>query len=190
MPHLKKYRGAAVFLDRDGTINEDVGYLSDPDGLVLIKGALPAIKALNEEGVKVIVISNQSGVSRGVFTVQDVSAVNKRLMEVISSGGASVDGIYYCPHKPEDNCACRKPKTGLIEKAAAEHSIAMRYSYVIGDKASDVELARNAGAKSVLVLTGHGAEEAKKLCAPPDYTAKDILDAVSWVLSDMKRGRL
>lgn len=179
---------AAVFLDRDGTINEDAGYLSDPGGLKIIAGATEAIKRLNERGIKVIVVTNQSGVGRGFCGDGDVEAVNKRLIEALGAGGAYVDGIYYCPHHPEDGCGCRKPEPGLARMAALEHGIALSRSYVVGDKATDIQLAVNMRAKGVLVLTGAGPDELKKIDAPPDFVARDILNAVEWIMDDM-RGR-
>ncbi|MEK7773521.1 MAG: HAD family hydrolase [Deltaproteobacteria bacterium] len=180
---------AAVFLDRDGTINIDHGYVSDPSGVVLIDGAAKAVKRLNDRGIRVIVVSNQSGVGRGYFTDEDVSAVNRRLAELMGLQGARMDGIYYCPHHPDDGCECRKPKVGLFMKAAREQGIDTGLLYVVGDKASDVGLARNINAKSVLVLTGAGPEEIKKLSGPPDFVAGGISGAVDWIIKDIN-GRM
>lgn len=174
----------AVFLDRDGTINEDTGYVSDPEDLVLLAGAPEAIKRLNQEGIKVIVVSNQSGVGRGYFTESDVRAVNERLEKLLLLDGARLDGIYYCPHRPDEGCPCRKPEVGLIERAAVEHGIDPERSFVVGDKTDDVYMAKRAGAKAVLVLTGKGAEEKERLDKDPDFVARDILDAVTWILRD------
>jgi D-glycero-D-manno-heptose 1,7-bisphosphate phosphatase len=176
----------AVFLDRDGTINEDTGYVSDPEDLIVLPGAAEAIKRLNERGIKVIVITNQSGVGRGYYTANDVRAVNERLEELLLLDGARLDGIYYCPHSPDQMCGCRKPETGLIVRAAAEHEIDLKRSFVVGDKAADVEMAKRAEAKGILVLTGKGAEEEERLEESPDFVAKDILDAIMWILEDMK----
>lgn len=176
----------AVFLDRDGTINIDTGYLSDPQQLRLIDGAATAIKQLNEAGIKVIVVSNQSGVGRGVFTNADAVKVNERLVELLAASGARLDAIYYCPHLPDDGCQCRKPATGLVSDAGRQHAIDIKRSCVIGDKASDIGLGRNLGVKSILVLTGVGKEEQSKLSPPPDYVAQDLADAVSWILNAAK----
>lgn len=178
---------ATVFLDRDGTINEDVGYLSDPDGLVIIDGAARAIRLLNEKMIKVIVVSNQSGVGRGYYTDANVEAVNRRLKELLSAEGASLDAIYYCSHHPDVDCACRKPGPGMAELAAAEHELDSSWTYVVGDKESDIGLARNIKAKGVLVLTGKGANELEGMEEPPDFIAKDLLEAVSWILADIER---
>lgn len=175
----------AVYFDRDGTINEDVDYLSDPDRLVMIDGAAASIKRLNEAGVPVIVISNQSGVGRGYFSEEAVEAVNERLESLLGAEGARLDGVYYCAHRPEEDCGCRKPRTGLVERAAKEHGIDNSSSYVVGDKASDMGLAANIGARGVLVLTGKGAEERKKLSVSPDFVADDITGAVEWIMKDL-----
>lgn len=177
---------ATVFLDRDGTINEDVGYLSDPAGLIIIDGAGGAIKRLNDLDIKVIVVSNQSGVGRGYYTDKDVEAVNARLFELLSLYGAHIDGIYYCSHQPDTDCDCRKPKMGLAIKAALDHEIDSDNCYVVGDKGSDVELARNLNAKGILVLTGKGSDEFKKLSLKPEHVAKDLKEAVDWILEDIK----
>ncbi|OGQ56331.1 MAG: hypothetical protein A3J24_07735 [Deltaproteobacteria bacterium RIFCSPLOWO2_02_FULL_53_8] len=172
-----------VFLDRDGTINIDTGYLADPAQLCLIDGAAGAIRRLNEAGIKVIVVSNQSGVGRGFFTYADAMAVNERLVELLAASGARLDGIYYCPHLPDDGCRCRKPATGLVMDAAREHAIEIKRSCMVGDKASDIRLARNLGIKAILVLTGNGREELKKSTSAPDYVANDLADAVQWILT-------
>ncbi|HAO93768.1 MAG TPA: D-glycero-beta-D-manno-heptose-1,7-bisphosphate 7-phosphatase [Deltaproteobacteria bacterium] len=177
----------AVFLDRDGTINEDTGYLHKPEELVIINGAAEAIKRLNSASVMVVVVSNQSGVGRGYFTDSDVEAVNKRLIDVIGAEGARVDAIYYCNHHPDEDCGCRKPSPGMLNKATEEHGIDIRHSYVVGDKGSDIELALNAGAKGVLVLTGKGQDELQKLKRPAGFVAEDLTGAVLWILDDLKR---
>lgn len=176
----------AVFLDRDGTINEEVGYLGDPDKLVLIEGAGRALKKLKEAGFKLIVVSNQSGAERGFFTVEDVEKVNQRLIELLREEGVVLDAIYYCPHL---DCDCRKPNTGMIKKAQQEHNVDPRVSYVIGDKATDMKLAKNAGAIGIMVMTGFGIGEKNRLEADfaPAYYAQDISDAVRWILEREKK---
>lgn len=176
---------SAVYFDRDGTINEDSGYLSDPGALEMIPGAARSIKKLNDRGVPVVVISNQSGVGRGYFAEEAVKAVNDRLASILSAQGAFIDAIYYCLHRPDEDCECRKPRTGLVDRAAKEHGIDNRRSYVVGDKASDIGLAESAGAKGILVLTGNGAKERDKLAAAPAFVAADINEAVEWIIRDM-----
>lgn len=175
----------AVFLDRDGTINEEVGYLGDPDKLVLIPGSAYALKRLKEAGFKLIVVSNQSGAERGFFTVEDVEKVNQRLIELLSKEGVFLDAIYYCPRL---DCDCRKPNTGMIKKAQKEHKVDPRTSYVIGDKVTDMKLAKNAGAVGIMVMTGFGSAEKNRIEADfaPAYYAHDIGDAVRWILEREK----
>ena len=184
----------AVFLDRDGTIIEDVGYISSPSQINFIPGSIEAIKKLNEAGYKVVVITNQAGVARGITTEVMVQTVDKVLHRKILSGGAHLDGIYYCPHHPEhgvypykQNCECRKPHTGLIKKATKDHQIDLSQSFMIGDKTSDVEAGKKAGVKTVFVLTGHGAKEVDELTQKPDYIAQNLAEAVKWVLSTSKK---
>lgn len=176
-----------VFLDRDGTINEDVGYLSDPAGLVLIPGAAMAVRLLNEAGVMVVVISNQSGVGRGYYTDTDVEAVNARLVLLLGESGASLDALYWCNHHPDEGCECRKPNSGLVARAVEELLVDAAGSYVVGDKVSDVELAGNIGAKGILVLTGKGAREVEKLSSPAAFVARDLREAVDWIIDEMKK---
>jgi len=177
----------AVFLDRDGTINEDVDYLSDPSGLVLIEGAAKAIRLLNERSIKAVVLTNQSGVGRGYFIERDVDAVNARLKELLAEFGASVDAIYHCPHRPDEGCPCRKPGTAMAELAAEEIGLALDGAYVVGDKSSDIALAKAINAKGVLVLTGKGEKEVETLAEAPDFIAADLLAAVEWILEDIGR---
>jgi histidinol-phosphate phosphatase family protein len=178
----------AVFLDRDGTINEEREYLSSPDGLVLINGAVKAIRMINEAGLLAVVITNQSGIGRGYFTEEAVDAVHRRLSEMVGEGGGRFDAFYHCPHHPEEGCGCRKPATGLIERAAEDLGIDPSNSYVIGDKAIDIELATRCGAQGVLVLTGYGSEQQGWIEPPPDFIAHDILAAAEWIAGDIKSG--
>lgn len=186
-PKTGEMKKPVVFLDRDGTINEDVGYLAEPGGLVLIPGASAAVRRLNEAGVKVVVVSNQSGVGRGYYTDSDVEAVNRRLVLLLGEAGASVDALYWCSHHPDDGCECRKPGTGLVARAVLELQIDAAGSYVVGDKVSDLQLADNIKAKGVLVLTGKGLKEAEKLLAPAAFVARDLGEAVDWIIDEMKR---
>jgi histidinol-phosphate phosphatase family protein len=140
----------AVFLDRDGTVIEDVGYPSDPDEVRLIAGAAEGIRLLRKSGLATVIISNQSGVGRGLFTMTDLERVHARTSELLSEAGAELDGAYYCPHAPDAGCDCRKPATGLIERARRELGISHRGCIFIGDKASDVEAGAAAGCETVL----------------------------------------
>ncbi len=154
----------AVFLDRDGTINEEVGYLRNLADLRLIPGAGAAIKRLNDSGMKVVLVTNQSGIARGYFSESLLQEIHDRLEQMLRDEGARLDAIYYCPHHPSAgnshytrDCDCRKPGTGLIDRAARDLNIDVKHSYVVGDKWSDVELGQRAGAHSVLVRTGYGS---------------------------------
>jgi D-glycero-D-manno-heptose 1,7-bisphosphate phosphatase len=177
----------AVFLDRDGTINEEVGYLDDPDHLYLIPGAAEAIRLLNEAGIPAVVVSNQSGIGRGYFSAATAEEINEQLAKQLAKHGAHVDAIYYCPHHPSEGCDCRKPKTGMLKQAAREYGIDTHLAFIVGDKASDLDAGHRAGCRTVLVLTGYGelARENLNDCDfQPDYVSTDLLDAVRWVLAE------
>lgn len=188
----------AIFLDRDGTVNVEVGYLTDLDKLKLIPGAGAAIKRMNEAGLKVVLVTNQSGVARGYFTESFVLETHKRLEQMLRDEGARLDGIYYCPHHPKAGnshytieCDCRKPGTGLIDQAARELNIDVKASYMVGDKWSDVELGQRAGAHTILVRTGFAQDDPGNVrpshVADPDFIAHDLGEAVEWIVKDVKR---
>ena len=184
---------AAVFLDRDGTMNEDIGYVSRPGDLNLYPWAAEAVRAINKSGMKVIVVTNQSGVARGFYSEADLRIVHDKMTAELAEAGATIDAVYYCPHHPRFvdspygiECLCRKPKPGLLTLAAREHSIDLEASFVIGDKWSDLELALNAGATPGLVLTGYGRETLARLDGGrfrPSIIAADLLGAVDKVLA-------
>jgi len=186
----------AVFIDRDGTISEEVGYIRDLNQFHLMPHSAEAIKLMNEHGLKVIMVTNQSGVARGYFTEALVKKVHKKMESLLSEQGAYLDAIYYCPHYPEGVvkfyckvCECRKPATGLLEQASQTHDIDLAASYLVGDKVTDIELAHRVGAKAVLVLTGYGPEELKKIhggaLPQPAYVAIDLYDAARWIVRDL-----
>jgi D-glycero-D-manno-heptose 1,7-bisphosphate phosphatase len=166
-----------VLLDRDGTINIDRDYLSDPAQLELIAGAAEGLRLLKRLGCGLIVVTNQSGVGRGKFGVAEVEAVHARLRQILADEGVKLDGIYYCPHVAEDGCGCRKPARGLIDQAARDLRFDPSTSFVIGDKASDIELGRTVGAKTLLVRTGYGNHTAQDQKVEPDYIVADLLQA-------------
>lgn len=185
----------AVFIDRDGAICREVGYLRDPLQLQLLPGAADAIRLFNRIGLKTIVITNQSGVARGYLNEDTLAAIHRTMSELLGQNGACLDGIYYCPHHPEGtvnryryDCDCRKPATGLLKRAALEHDLRLSGSYLIGDKLTDIECAYRAGVKAILVLTGYGAEEYKTMTASgfmqPAFIAADLLDAAGWIIQD------
>ncbi|OGB87488.1 hypothetical protein A3H38_02985 [candidate division WOR-1 bacterium RIFCSPLOWO2_02_FULL_46_20] len=181
----------AVFLDRDGTIVEDVGYLNSPQQLQFIPGSIEAIKKLNEAGYKVVVITNQAGVAKGLISEDMLQTIDKTLQKFILSGGAYLDGLYYCPHHPEhglypykQDCQCRKPKPGLFKKAEKDLNIDLARSWMIGDKATDVEAGQRAGTKTVFVMTGKGKKEKDRLRKKPDYIAENLKQAVAWLFNN------
>ncbi len=186
----------AVFLDRDGTICEEVGYLSDIGRLSVFPGAADAIARLNRFDIKVVVITNQSGVARGYFPESFIEKVHARLIEELARGDARLDGIYFCPHHPEGSveryrreCECRKPGIGLLERAALEHNLDLASSFVVGDKYLDVETGFRAGTRSILVLTGYGRDLYSSRSWPrqPDYVAEDLAQAVDWIICQVER---
>jgi D-glycero-D-manno-heptose 1,7-bisphosphate phosphatase len=176
----------AVFLDRDGTIAEEVGYLKRASRFRMFPFVAAAIRRLNEVRLPVIVVTNQSGVGRGYFPELLVHAVHELLTQQLSAAGAHVDAIYYCPHTAEDGCECRKPKPGLLERAAREHGLDLRRSFVVGDRYGDVETAHRAGASGILVRTGYGeaelAGQSHMWPAPPEFVADDLSGAADWIL--------
>ncbi|MEE9151983.1 MAG: D-glycero-beta-D-manno-heptose 1,7-bisphosphate 7-phosphatase [Thermoplasmata archaeon] len=180
----------AVFLDRDGTINEEVNYLSKVEQVKILPNSAKAIKLLNKEGFKTIIITNQSGVARGYFSVQTLENIDDHLKNELFKEGALIDAIYYCPHHPDDGCACRKPETGLIEKARGDFEIDLSSSFIVGDKLIDLETGYRVGCKNVLILTGYGSNELKereKWKFQPHHIARDLYDAVMWILGEGSR---
>jgi D-glycero-D-manno-heptose 1,7-bisphosphate phosphatase len=171
--------GRFVLLDRDGTINVEREYLSDPAGVVLLPNAAAGLRRLRALGFGLIVISNQSGVARGYFKAADVDAVNARLAALLRAEDVVLDGIYICPHAPDAGCACRKPAPGLVLEAARQHGFDPRLAIMIGDKALDIETGRRVGARTVLVRTGYGRAVEAQGEPRPDYVADDLLDAAS-----------
>jgi D-glycero-D-manno-heptose 1,7-bisphosphate phosphatase len=148
----------AIFLDRDGTINREVNYLSDPNEFELLAGAAAAISEWNAAGWVVVIVTNQSGVARGYFSLETLGSIHALMRERLEQEGARIDGIYFCPHHPDDGCLCRKPATGLFETAAKELRLDLRRSYFIGDKLTDLLPAEKFDGRSVLVRTGHGSQ--------------------------------
>jgi D-glycero-D-manno-heptose 1,7-bisphosphate phosphatase len=174
----------AAFLDRDGTIIEERDFIPSPDEVEFVPGSIDAVKMLRSSGYKIVVISNQSGIGRGILTEKMVAEVNQSFLDRLKDQGASADGLYFCPHHPDDDCDCRKPKTGMIERAVRELGLDLEDALVIGDKLADVRLGKNIGAKTALVLTGYGKQEAEKLKGldssdQPDFVAKNLLEAVN-----------
>lgn len=186
----------AVFLDRDGTINEQMGYINHLSRFHLLPGVAAAIRLLNDRGVPVFVVTNQSGLARGYFPDSLLVAVHQAMTERLAVEGARLEGVYVCPHHPEAKeeryrlaCQCRKPRPGLFLQAAAEHDLDLHRSYVIGDRWSDLKAAAACGAKGVLVLTGYGRGDYQFIgpgqAVQPCHVAEDLQAAVRWLLDDM-----
>ena len=164
-----------IVLDRDGTIIEEREYLAEPEQVKLIPSVAAALRALRRMGYGLIVITNQSGIGRGFFDWEQLQGVHRRLEELLQAEGVYLDGLYVCPHAPDAECDCRKPKLGLLQKAAGDLGFIMAGCIVIGDKASDIEMGRMAGATTFLVRTGYGAQNENEAAA--DYVVDDLAAA-------------
>ena len=176
----------AIFLDRDGTINVNrADHVKNLDEFVLLPGALAAIQRLAQTPLAIILISNQSVINRGLASVQTVQAINQHLADAIHATGGRLDAIYICPHTPDEECACRKPRPGLLLQAQQEHDLNLAGSYLVGDAVTDVELAEAVGCRPVFVLTGRGAAHHSKLTALQlrhTYIAHNLDEAATWIL--------
>ena len=186
----------AVFLDRDGTIIEEVGYLDRPERVELYPYSIEAIRALNRAGLKLVMVTNQSGVARGFFTEEVVHAVHRHIADLLAAGGAWLDAYYYCPHHPDGRvaeyataCQCRKPERGMVDRAVRELGVDPARSFTVGDRWLDVALARTVGARGVLVRTGYGLTEEQK--PKPDVRAdavvNNLAEAAGWILRHATR---
>ena len=180
--------GVTVFLDRDGTLNYDPGYLKIAAELKLLAGVGPSLARLKRAGAKLVVVTNQSGVGRGILTLKDLEAIHARLQGLLEQEDAALDAIYFCPHHPNDGCRCRKPNVGMVERAQSELQLDFRRFYLIGDHARDIQLAHRVGAKSLLLTPGlvdaQSLETLKAEQAMPDAVAKSMTEAVDWILAD------
>ena len=186
--------GATVFLDRDGTLNYDPGYLKIAGDLKLLAGVGPALARLKRAGARLVVVTNQSGVGRGMITLKDLEAIHARLQGLLEQDEAALDAIYFCPHHPNDGCHCRKPNVGMVERAVSELQLDLRRSYLIGDHARDIQLAHRVGAKAILLTSApvdaQALERLKVEQAMPDTVAKSMTEAVDWILEDASSLRL
>ena len=162
-----------VFLDRDGTILEDRHYLADPEGVALLPGAASGLRRLQAAGIALVVVSNQSGVARGLISPAALAAVEERFRSLLAAEGVTLAGSYHCPHRAEDGCDCRKPRAGLARRAAAELGLDLQGCMVVGDKPADIGLARHLGVTAVLVRTGEGAA-ALVAGASPDFVVNGL----------------
>jgi D-glycero-D-manno-heptose 1,7-bisphosphate phosphatase len=181
----------AVFLDRDGTLVEEAGYLDRLERLVFFPYSIDAVRLLNRGGFAVVIVTNQAGIARGIFKEAFVVEAHRHITERLAAGGARVDGFYYCPHHPEasveayrQDCDCRKPRSGMFTRAAAELGISLEQSFVVGDRWHDLEAGQRVGARGVLVRTGYGrTEEASpKPTVTPAAVSDNVIQAASWIL--------
>jgi D-glycero-D-manno-heptose 1,7-bisphosphate phosphatase len=180
----------AIFLDRDGTIIVENSYPSDPDQVVLLDGAVEGLRAMSKHGLPFVVVSNQSGIGRGYFTVEQADAVEQRLEDLLAREGISVAGWYRCPHAPNADCLCRKPMPGMVHAAVRDLDLDPARSFVIGDKRSDIDLAAAIGAVGILVTTGHGRSDvdyARSLLAP---VCRDLVEASREVARQLALNRV
>jgi len=177
-----------VFLDRDDTIIKDVGYLDNPEGIEILPGAAKAIKSLNDYGMPVIVVTNQSGIARGMFDENTLKRIHDRLINLLKMQGARIDAVYYCPHHPQGKirvygitCRCRKPEPGMLVKAARDLCLDLPQSYMVGDKAIDIETIHRVGGKGILLDPSKTVDAGLR----PDFIAANITVAVQWILEDI-----
>jgi len=187
---------AAIFLDRDGVINEDrKDYVKHWSEFRFIKGSLKALRQFQEAGIPVVIISNQSAISRGLITKEKLEALHGRMVKRIQKKGGFLSGIYYCPHHPDDGCTCRKPRTGLLKRAAQELNLDLTQGIFIGDSLKDIQAGQRAGLRTVLVLSGQGKESLKQILAlkssiTPHLVVPDLQAAVPLALSWIQGGVL
>ncbi|MFW9827331.1 MAG: D-glycero-beta-D-manno-heptose 1,7-bisphosphate 7-phosphatase [Candidatus Thorarchaeota archaeon] len=167
----------AIFLDRDGVINKEISYLSHPDDFKFIEGSIEALKILKQKNYLLIIITNQAGIARGYFSEDTLKKIHTKMLSMLKENSIEIDDIYYCPHHPDFSgpCNCRKPKPGMILKAKSKFDIDLSYSYMVGDTLTDIETGKAAQCKTVLVLTGYGCEEQKRINSiVPDLIFKNL----------------
>ena len=172
-----------VVLDRDGTVIEERPYLHDPNQVRLLPNAAAGLRALRAAGLKLALVTNQSGVGRGFFGLDSVSRVNQRVLALLAGEGVTIDGVFVCPHSPDEGCECRKPGTLMLDLAAERLGASPFGSFVVGDKDSDVEMGRRAGATSLLVRTGWGQETERSASVRPDHTVDDLMEAARIIVA-------
>ncbi|NOZ61449.1 MAG: HAD-IIIA family hydrolase [Calditrichaeota bacterium] len=171
----------AIFLDRDGTINKEVGYLSDPEDLEFLPTALAGMKKFRDMGYRLVIVTNQGGIGLGYFTKNDFYRVNKRMLTEVSRAGILIDKIYFCPHSLAENCPCRKPNTGLVMRAKEELNIDLKNSFFIGDSPWDIETGKNSGMRTIWIRNDRTADP-ETWDVKPDFIVDDLLEAAELVL--------
>ena len=175
-----------VILDRDGTLIQERNYLSTPEGVEILGNAIEGLQQLRNLGLGIIVVTNQSGVGRGLISCESLEMIHDRMTSLLRDAGCDIDGVYICPHLPEDGCVCRKPKTALVLSAAGELGFEPSRSFVIGDKACDIQLGEAVGATTILVLTGYGARTVSDEAIRPDFVARDLKEAAEYIGNMLK----
>lgn len=181
-----------VFIDRDGTINENTGYINSPNLFKMYPGVAEGVKLLKDKGFKIVIITNQSGIARGLFTKETLEEIHDKMKNEFKEKGASFDAIYYCPHHPDEKCNCRKPRTGLLEKAIRDFDVDLKKSYIIGDRMLDIEAGKKIGVKTVLVpeKIEMVKREMEKSDIVPDHISNDFSLGVKWILENEKSNTL
>lgn len=176
-----------VLIDRDGTLNVNKHYLSDPAQLELPPRAAEAVKLLHELGLVNVVVTNQSAIGRGFFDEARLQQIHEKLNELLAAEGAKIDAVYFCPHTPDDGCNCRKPLPQMAHQAAADFSADLKKSFVVGDNECDIELGKNIGATTILVRTGHGLKTEQNGSVKPDYTVENLYEAAELIEDLLKK---
>lgn len=180
----------AVFLDRDGTIAEEVGYANHLSRFVVYPFAPAAVRRLNDAGIPVVVVTNQSGVARGFFPESLVGQMHEKMSNELAAVGAHVDAIYYCPHIRDDGCKCRKPLPGMLEQAAGDYRLEISGSVLVSDRYNDIQMGHDAGCRTILVLSGYGRGEYEwnhtKWPRQPDYIVENLAYAVEIILRELR----
>ncbi len=182
---IEPRQNTAVFLDRDGTLNEDRGYVTSPEQLVIFSGVPEALARLNQMGVQVILVTNQSAIGRGLMTIHDLQHIHQKLVDLLGSHEGRIDEMYVCPHHPDEGCACRKPQVGMIKQAEERFSLDLAQCFFVGDKCSDLEAAHKAGVTGVLVMSSVYSEAVVKARDngefPIAHVAQTFVHAVDWI---------
>jgi len=189
--YLDRKRGKsspAIFLDRDGTINKEVEYLSEPEKFELLPNALAGLKKLQDMGFRLVIVTTQGGIGLGYFAKEDFYRVNREMFRQLAPARVRIDKIYFCPHSIVEGCDCRKPQVGLLRRAKEDLNLDFSHSYTIGDKTSDIEAGRRAGTRTILLKTGHGGQD-NEYAIQPDYVAEDLLDAANYILEQQRQSQ-
>jgi len=171
----------AVFIDRDGTLIDEVNFLSRVEDLRFFPFTLEAVKLLKDNGFLVIVVTNQSGIGRSIYGEEDMHAIHDEIQSHVDN---RLDKFYFCPHRPDEGCRCRKPNLGMIEDARRDFGIDFSRSWIVGDKKLDVETGFNAGLRTVMVMTGYGKKHVGELLRPPDIVAENLLEAARAIVKE------